>query len=179
MHERDWIDYLQAALTPSVALIAVYIGWQQWRTARDKLNLDLFAKRLAIYEALQELLESYGTGGWQSRWGHKDLTEMLRDGTFFSGKEKTPEKYRRGLHDQQMRCRLAIREAKWLLGAEMEQYLQNILDRTEQFAARLHWLDTAEKGGQVQRDWLEAREGFLAERDVADKMFAPFLTIQR
>lgn len=34
-----------------VAAIAVYIAYQQWLTARAKLNLDLFEQRLPIFDA--------------------------------------------------------------------------------------------------------------------------------
>jgi hypothetical protein len=38
-------------LTLIVAAIAVYIAYQQWLTARAKLNLDLFERRLPIFDA--------------------------------------------------------------------------------------------------------------------------------
>jgi hypothetical protein len=42
-----------ALLTPVVALLAMYIAYRQWRTAQNKLKLDLFERRVAIYEAAQ------------------------------------------------------------------------------------------------------------------------------
>jgi hypothetical protein len=39
-------------LTPLIAVIAVYIAWQQWRTARQKLRMDLFDKRYASFERI-------------------------------------------------------------------------------------------------------------------------------
>ncbi len=40
-HTRDFIDILQALLTPLVALIVVGIAFAQWWTARNRLKLDL------------------------------------------------------------------------------------------------------------------------------------------
>ena len=50
----------QLALTPTAvasavaALVAVYIAWQQWRTARHKLAVDLFDRRLQAYRKLND-----------------------------------------------------------------------------------------------------------------------------
>lgn len=48
------MEVLQALLTPTIATIAVYIGWRQWTTAREKLVLDLFEKRWAIFEGAEK-----------------------------------------------------------------------------------------------------------------------------
>lgn len=45
-----------AALTAITALIAVYIAWQQWRTARHKLAIDLFDRRLRTYRDLNDAI---------------------------------------------------------------------------------------------------------------------------
>ena len=62
-HERDWVDILQALLTPTIALIAVAIGVAQWWTARNKLKLDLFDIRWAAYVATRDLLTEMFTSG--------------------------------------------------------------------------------------------------------------------
>src|SRR5882672_4688964 len=50
------ITSLAALLTPVIALAAVYIGFQQWRTNRHKLKLDLFDKRFAVYDATRNFI---------------------------------------------------------------------------------------------------------------------------
>lgn len=65
MATRDWFDYI-AGLTPSVISLAVaYIAYRQWRIARQKLRLDLYAKRFAAFEITlrlyQELLNGSGS----------------------------------------------------------------------------------------------------------------------
>lgn len=51
-----WIGVLQGLLTPLIAMIAVYFAYQQHRTARDKLRLDLYSKRFAVYHGLRDLI---------------------------------------------------------------------------------------------------------------------------
>lgn len=45
------IQTLAALLTPTIAAVAIVIAFMQWRTAHQKVVLDLFEKRLAIVEA--------------------------------------------------------------------------------------------------------------------------------
>lgn len=39
-----------AVITLVIGTIAAYIAWQQWRVSQAKLNLDLFQRRLEIFE---------------------------------------------------------------------------------------------------------------------------------
>jgi hypothetical protein len=55
-HARDWIDILQALLTPVIALIALGIAFAQWWTARNRFRLDLFERRWTIYLVAREML---------------------------------------------------------------------------------------------------------------------------
>lgn len=47
-----------AWLTALVAVIAVWIAYQQYRTARHRLRLDLFERRMAVFEALMALVQT-------------------------------------------------------------------------------------------------------------------------
>jgi hypothetical protein len=58
-----WIQILQALLTPAIATMAVLIGVFQWRTAQQKVVLDLFDRRLAKYTALREVIAKVMTSG--------------------------------------------------------------------------------------------------------------------
>lgn len=55
-----WTAYATAVVTPAVALLAVvaatYVGVRNWQTARDKLRLELFEKRWAFYEAINNAI---------------------------------------------------------------------------------------------------------------------------
>lgn len=50
------MEILSAFLTPVIALIALYIAWMQHKTARNKLNLELYEKRYALYLAAKEFI---------------------------------------------------------------------------------------------------------------------------
>jgi hypothetical protein len=48
-------------LAPTVVAIAAagiagYIAWRQWKTGDDRLRLDMFEKRFAVYDATRTLL---------------------------------------------------------------------------------------------------------------------------
>ena len=45
---------LQALSVLVVGGLGVYIAWRQWRTAHDKLKLELFDRRLAAYQRLND-----------------------------------------------------------------------------------------------------------------------------
>ncbi len=49
----EWMQWLQA-LGPTISSvvigsIAAYVAWRQWRTAQDKIQLDLFDRRFALF----------------------------------------------------------------------------------------------------------------------------------
>jgi hypothetical protein len=46
----------RALLTPTIAIIATYIAWQQWQTNRQKLNLERYDRRLHVYEEVIKIL---------------------------------------------------------------------------------------------------------------------------
>jgi hypothetical protein len=47
---------VQAAATLAIASFLAYIAWQQHKTARDKLKLDLYDRRYKVYRGLIDLL---------------------------------------------------------------------------------------------------------------------------
>lgn len=74
-------------------MLAAFVAWRQWRTARNKLKLDLFDRRFAVYDAARNLLASIATSGKvkedeltkfmigtrEVRWLlNKDIEEYLR-----------------------------------------------------------------------------------------------------
>lgn len=66
MADPHWTAYLTALMTPTVAVVGAWIALQQWITARDKLRLDLFEHRMAIYQSARSLLGSvYAQGDLQ------------------------------------------------------------------------------------------------------------------
>lgn len=54
--DPHWTAYLKALLTPLVAIIAAYVAWRNVETARNKLKLDLFYRRLKAYDHIQDVI---------------------------------------------------------------------------------------------------------------------------
>jgi len=53
----DWPligDLLKASLPLAIAGAVAYVAWQQWLTAKNKLALDLFDRRFAVWRRIQE-----------------------------------------------------------------------------------------------------------------------------
>lgn len=61
MCQFDWqlaIDVLSALLTPTIAAVAEYIAWQQWSVAWFKTRLDVYDRRLRIYNETNGFISS-------------------------------------------------------------------------------------------------------------------------
>jgi hypothetical protein len=67
------ISVFQGLLTPTVAVIATYIAWQQYKANRYKLKLDLYQQRFRVFEALRDVLAMMYTTGVDE----KKLFELL------------------------------------------------------------------------------------------------------
>jgi hypothetical protein len=61
--EPHWTTLVAAFMTPVVASLGILIAFNQWRTARGKLKLDLYEKRLVVYDAVWNTLGQIGTTG--------------------------------------------------------------------------------------------------------------------
>ena len=70
--DPHWTTNISALLVPTVALLGLFIAYRQWRTAQNKLKLELFEKRLAIYNAAIAFIRNVMTSG-------KATDEQLRN----------------------------------------------------------------------------------------------------
>lgn len=50
------IEISKALLTPIIAVVTAYIAYQQWKTNQQKLFLDLYDRRLKVYEEVRQIL---------------------------------------------------------------------------------------------------------------------------
>jgi len=77
-----WVQIVQALgptfVTIVAALIAGFIAYRQWKTAHDKLRLDLFDKRFAIYRAY-----FHASAAALGRWPNRE--EVLSEFTSLKG----------------------------------------------------------------------------------------------
>jgi hypothetical protein len=149
--DPHWTTYLAALLTPTVAILGALIAYRQWRLAQNKLKLDLFDRRLSIYEAARTLVASIMT----------------------SGKAKDEEVFK---------FMVATREAKWLLNDSIAQYLDkelyhNAID-LQTLAAELEGVPVGEVRTKNVRAQAEIKKWLLAQFEVLDEKFSPFLQLR-
>ena len=147
------VRVFQGLLTPVIGGVAVYIAWQQFRSNRSKLQLDVYDRRLRIYQELLDLLRAVMRNA-DASWD--DLGKFVRgtaEADFLFGDDIST--YLRDIH---LRC-VKLRTAN----AQYLDYTQEIppgYDHTkvvEEIHAALNWL--------IQQD------------EIAKSKFRPYLRI--
>ena len=126
----------KALLTPVIAIVATYIAWQQWQTNRQKLFLDLYDRRLKVYEEVRQILSLILRDGKASYDDLMDFRRTVSEADFLFGPE-IPEYidkiYQRGVNLQ-----------RW--SGEYRDYTQAIPDGydhkkvCDEIHAELNWL---------------------------------------
>ena len=148
--DPHWTTYLAALLTPTVAVLGSFIAYRQWRLAQNKLKLDLFDRRFSVYEAARTLLASIMT----------------------SGKAKDEEVFK---------FMVATREAKWLLNASVAEYLDKQLYNKaivlQTLTSELEGVGVGEVRTKNVHAQAEIKRWFMAQYEVLDKKFAPYLQL--
>lgn len=149
--DPHWTAYLAALLTPTVAIFGSVIAYRQWRIAQNKLKFELFDRRFSLYEASRKLLGSIMT----------------------SGKAKDEEIFKF--------C-VATREAKWLLNIAVATYLEKELYhkaiKLQALQAELQGVPVGSERSANVQEQLEIKEWFIAQYEVLDEKFSPFLELQ-
>lgn len=56
MNEPHWTAYVTALSLPLVAAFGALIAYRQWRTAQNKLKLDLFERRMSVYQSARDMI---------------------------------------------------------------------------------------------------------------------------
>lgn len=75
---------ISALLTPVIAAIVTYIAYRQYDTARAKLALDLFEKRLAVYQRLRDAVAVVNSKGQVDTDADRLLLEAINASQFCS-----------------------------------------------------------------------------------------------
>jgi hypothetical protein len=55
---RDWVDYCQALLTPTIVALGILIAWLQWRTNHHRLKFERFDHRFRRFEATRKFIQA-------------------------------------------------------------------------------------------------------------------------
>ncbi|ARO25010.1 hypothetical protein CO659_31095 [Rhizobium sp. S9] len=143
------IDTLTALLTPTIAVAVAWISFQQWKTARAKLNLDLFDRRYAVYRGATDALRAIARDG-----GCKD------DEAF-------------GLMLN------AWSESQFLFGPDVQEHLDELLDAILTIQSAQHiiedgQLEKDERSAQVKKKW-EGVKRLSKERKHLVGVFEPYM----
>jgi len=67
--------------------VVAYIAWRQYRTSHDKLRLDLFEKRYAIYRALMNFLRDLDPDTSKSGARIREFRADTNDARFLFGND--------------------------------------------------------------------------------------------
>lgn len=73
---------LAALLTPTIAVAAAVIAYLQWRTAHHRVMLDLFDRRMAVYEKVRQSIRLINTSGKVSDESDMLLLEAENEAAF-------------------------------------------------------------------------------------------------
>lgn len=71
--------------TTVLGLIAVYIAWRQWQTANDKLVLDLFEKRYALYIKAHDVIKPIMQSGRAEDKNVFEFDKFMNEAVFLFG----------------------------------------------------------------------------------------------
>lgn len=153
--DPHWTAYVTALLTPLLTLsVAIYIAVQQWRTARNKLKLDLFEKRFSIYDATRKFVGSSLNNNkveiaeLYAFWNNMHMAKWLLNAEVYDYLDK----------------QISDRILKWRrLGTELSSLTLDSGKRTEKGNEKID-IETA----LVE----EIKDGLL------DRQFAPFLQLK-
>jgi hypothetical protein len=59
---KQALHIFSGALTPLIAIITVYIAYQQWVIQRNKFNLERYERRLAVFKGVRSFLNMVFSG---------------------------------------------------------------------------------------------------------------------
>lgn len=143
-----WTTYLTAMMTPVVACFGAWIAYQQWITARDKLRLDLYERRMAVFTAAWETLGVVFTRGDLTREDESTYLQGTAGAQWLFGKE--------------------IQE---YLGKEFWGQLCEL----HRYVAEMDGLPPGPQRSELSQKKLEQRKWFYAQSDRMEKLFHPYL----
>lgn len=74
MVDVHWTAYITALTIPVLAAVGATIAYRQWRTSQNKLKLDLFDRRMLVYQSVRETLGHIAAHG---RISHEQQLKYL------------------------------------------------------------------------------------------------------
>jgi len=149
MRDTFLINVLYASLVPMIAIIASYIAYRQWRTAQNKLKIELFDKRFAIYEVVINYIHNSARS--------KETNEMT--GEFLYRAREAKWLLNENVY-------LYLIDEVWVHVLRLES-----LEKEKQETEDEKEIDNIIDQQQKVRFW------FNFQYSIVDKMFSPFLNV--
>ena len=151
MADPHWTTYLAALLTPTVAVFGLVIAYRQFRTARNKLKLDLFDRRYVVYAAVRELFSSIITTGKTSPAQESSYLIGIRGARWLFGAE----------------VRKYLEEEVWPRIVDLGMYQSQVATPASQ----------EERSEAIKRQ-AETKKWILSQLNAMDELFAKYLALQ-
>lgn len=82
-----WVQYSQALATPAIALLAIVIAILQWRTAHQKVVVDLFERRMKVYSEIRAVIGSVVSSGKLPNEQHFEYWRAADGAKFLFGRK--------------------------------------------------------------------------------------------
>lgn len=149
--DPNWTTYLSALLVPTITILGFFIAHRQWRTAQNKLKLDLFERRFSVYDTARKLIGSIMGSGRAAD------AEVMR---FLFG-------------TREAKWLLNNDIAEYLY----EQIYRKAID-LQTLSAELEGLPVGEERSKNVRSQSEIKKWMLKQFEVLDEKFSPFLKLE-
>lgn len=81
-----WVEYSKALATPAIALLAIVVAIMQWRTAHQKVVLDLFERRMKVYSEIRAVIASVIGSGKLPNEKHFEFIRAIDGAKFLFGR---------------------------------------------------------------------------------------------
>ena len=103
MDFKSIVEGLSAALTPVIAVVAIYIAYQQHRINKTRLTLACYDRRMAVFKAVKALYGEIGSAGTANYKMVLKFQSATAEAEFLFSKDKKIEEhlediYKKGLH---------------------------------------------------------------------------------
>ena len=83
----EWLQWTQALTPPIVSAVVIFVAWRQWVTARQKLVLDLFDRRLEVFRRLREAVNAIADGSGDVNQHYRAILDAKIESQFLFGED--------------------------------------------------------------------------------------------
>lgn len=152
--EKDWIDILLAMLTPTIAILGIYIAYQQMRT--NHRNQETNSKRFK-HELYERRFDIY-----------IEAATLLRNIVLLGG----------NVTDNMLtKYWSSINASQFLLSEELTAYLEELGDKAEDLKTKIIEGQGTDNLANCAKERSELKKWFHAQRGVLNEKFYNFLKL--